>query len=97
MNQEQTLFAEMLGMKKQSAENPPTALAEPPSKPVSDEEGSISELDVQREVVEEMAREKAELEERCIALEQDKHALEGKAVALEEKATAMESKAATLE
>ena len=46
-------------------------------------EGTVSELDVQREVVVEMAREKAELEELRASLEGEKQALEVEKAALE--------------
>ena len=75
MNEEQSMFAEMLGIKKQ-LQSKPVQVVRSVSKHVVDPVTMVDELDVQREVVEAMALEKAELEEERSALEQEKLNLE---------------------
>ena len=75
MNEEQSMFAEMLGIRKQP-QSKPVQVVRSVSKHVVDPVTMVDELDVQREVVEAMALEKAELEEERSALEQEKLNLE---------------------
>lgn len=94
MNEDKTLFAEMLGM------NRPQPDSEDAIAPVDAETGDggdVNELDVQREVVEEIAREKAELEEMHSRLEEEKRALETVKFALEAEKTALEAEKVALE
>ena len=69
------MFAEMLGIKKQQSAKP-VQVVRSVTRPVRDAEVIVDELDVQREVVESMAIEKAELEESLAALEAEKRSLE---------------------
>ena len=70
------MFAEMLGIKqRQSAK--PVQVVRSVTRQVSDMVDMVDELDVQREVVEEMAIEKAELEESLAVLKAEKQKLEG--------------------
>ena len=75
MNEDQNMFAEMLGIKGQMQETV-THVARSVDRPAVGTEDFVDELDVQKEVVEEMAREKAEIEERCHQLEEEKLKLE---------------------
>ena len=75
MNEEQSMFAEMLGIRKQP-QSKPVQVVRSVSKHVVDPVTMVDELDVQREVVEAMALEKAELEEARSVLEQEKLKLE---------------------
>lgn len=75
MNEEQSMFAEMLGIRKQPSAKP-VQVVRSVTRPVSDSDNMVDELDVQREVVEAMAMEKAELEESLAALEIEKQNLE---------------------
>jgi colicin import membrane protein len=75
MNDEQSMFAEMLGIKKQ-AQPKSVQVVRSVSKHIVDPVNMVDELDVQREVVEAMALEKAELEEARSVLEQEKLKLE---------------------
>ena len=75
MNEEQSIFAEMLGIRKQPSAKP-VQVVRSVTRPVSDSDNMVDELDVQREVVEAMAMEKAELEESLAALEIEKQNLE---------------------
>ena len=56
------MFAEMLGIRKQPSAKP-VQVVRSVTRPVSDSDNMVDELDVQREVVEAMAMEKAELED----------------------------------
>ena len=69
------MFAEMLGIRKQPSAKP-VKVVRSVTRPVSDSDNMVDELDVQREVVEAMAMEKAELEESLAALEIEKQNLE---------------------
>lgn len=69
------MFAEMLGIRKQPSAKP-VQVVRSVTRPVSDSDNMVDELDVQREVVEAMAMEKAELEESLAALEIEKQNLE---------------------
>ena len=76
MNENQTMFAEMLGIRSQPAGISPKAEA-PAEEPKAEADGqTVDELDVQKEVVEEMAREKAELEDDRDRLETERRTLE---------------------
>ena len=75
MNDDQTMFAEMLGIKRQAPEAV-AHVARSVDRPSVEAEDFVDELDVQKEVVEEMAREKALLEECRDRLEADKEQLE---------------------
>ena len=94
MNEDKTLFAEMLGIDRPRPE-PDGAVASADAEAGDDE--MVDELDVQREVVEEMAREKAELEAMHSGLEEEKRALEEAKAALEAEKAALESEKAALE
>jgi chromosome segregation ATPase len=67
------------------------------SKSIVDPVSMVDELDVQREVVEAMALEKAELEEARSALEREKHDLEIAMATLKIEKAAMESEKQCLE
>ena len=71
MNEDQTMFAEMLGIKRNGPEHVTRAVSAADAPPEQTED-SVSELDVQKEVVQEMAHEKAVLEERQSILEAEK-------------------------
>ena len=90
MNEEQSMFAEMLGIRKQP-QSKPVQVVRSVSKHVVDPVTMVDELDVQREVVEAMALEKAELEEARSVLEQEKRSLELEKKSLEERIAAMET------
>ena len=85
------MFAEMLGIRK----TPP--LEEKPRVMRSVDRGAsvagefIDELDIQKEVVEEMAREKAELEERYGLLEAERQKLETEKQTLEAEKQTLEN------
>lgn len=91
MNEEQTMFAEMLGIRRESPEMKPAA-AQPAEPPESGETESFDELDVQKEVVTEMAREKAELEAEKARVEGEKRALEDERARLEGEKRALEER-----
>ena len=71
MSEEQSMFAEMLGIKRHPQPKP-VQVVRSVSKHLVDPVNMVDELDVQREVVEAMALEKAELEEARSALEREK-------------------------
>ena len=96
MNEEQSMFAEMLGIRKQP-QSKPVQVVRSVSKHVVDPVTMVDELDVQREVVEAMALEKAELEEARSALEQEKEKLEQEKHDLEAAMTALEIEKAKIE
>ena len=89
MNEEQSMFAEMLGIRKQP-QSKPVQVVRSVSKHLVDPVNMVDELDVQREVVEEMALEKAELEEARSVLEQEKLRLEQEKRDLESAMAALE-------
>ena len=96
MNEEQSMFAEMLGIKKQ-AQSKPVQVVRSVSKHVVDPVAMVDELDVQREVVEAMALEKAELEEARSVLEQEKLKLEQEKRSLEVAMATLEIEKAEME
>ena len=103
MNEDQTMFAEMLGIRKETPETAPR-MARSVDRGAAVAGEFIDELDVQKEVVEEMAREKAELEERNVQLEEErrklaaeKQALEAEKAVLEDEKNALESARVALE
>jgi chromosome segregation ATPase len=103
MNEQQSMFAEMLGIRKQQSAKP-VQVVRSVTRPVSGSDDMVDELDVQREVVEAMAIEKAELEESLAALEaerlkleQDKQDFEIGMAALAEEKAALESEKSRLE
>ena len=96
MNEEQSMFAEMLGIRKQP-QSKPVQVVRSVSKHVVDPVTMVDELDVQREVVEAMALEKAELEEARSTLEQEKEKLEQEKHDLEAAMTALEIEKAKIE
>jgi chromosome segregation ATPase len=96
MNEEQYMFAEMLGIKKQATPKP-VQVVRSVSKHVVDPVEMVDELDVQREVVEAMALEKAELEEARSVLEQEKIKLEQEKRNLETSMTTLEIEKAAIE
>ena len=89
MNEEQSMFAEMLGIKKQPVPKP-VQVVRSVAKRCGDLENMVDELDVQREVVEAMALEKAELEEVRAELESEKARLEEETVRLAKEKSALE-------
>jgi len=98
MNQDQTMFAEMLGIRKTpppSAEQPQVVRSVDRGASVAGE--FIDELDIQKEVVEEMAREKAELEERYGLLETERQKLETEKQTLEAEKQTLENEKKALE
>ena len=96
MNEEQSMFAEMLGIKKQQSAKP-VQVVRSVTRHVSDAVDMVDELDVQREVVEAMAIEKVELEEALSALEAEKRKLEQDKSAFEIEMSTMEMERAALE
>lgn len=96
MNDDQAIFAEMLGIRKRQ-EAVPVQVVRSVSEHVVDPVSMVSELDVQREVVESMALEKAELEEERSALEREKIALENEKRSLEEEKRGLEEEKKSLE
>ena len=94
MNEDKTLFAEMLGIDRPPPE-PDGAFA--PADAEADGGEMVDELDVQREVVEEMAREKAEREVMHTSLAEEKRVLEEAKIALESEKAALEGAKASLE
>ena len=103
MNEEQSMFAEMLGIAKRPQPKP-VQVVRSVSRHIVDPVSMVDELDVQREVVEAMALEKAELEEARSALEQEtlklereKHDREIAMATLEIEKAAMESDKQCLE
>lgn len=116
MNDDKSLFAEMLGMKNPYAAEPEEDAAEiqadaaeasdgEPAEPAdgearemeTDDSAAFDELDVQKEVVSEMARDKAEFEEKIHALEEEKAALVAANAAFEAERKAMSAKVAAAE
>ena len=94
MNDDKTLFAEMLGMGKPQQPSGAAGMTAEADGGTQAEE-VFDELDVQRQVVEDMAREKAEREELRASLESAKQSLEAEKVALEtEKKELQDAKAA---
>ncbi len=96
MNEEQSMFAEMLGIRKQQSAKP-VQVVRSVTRPVSDAVEMVDELDVQREVVEAMAIEKAELEESLSALEAEKRKLEQDKRAFEIEISTMKMEKAVFE
>lgn len=96
MNEDQNMFAEMLGIRRQKSETV-THVARSVDRQAVEAEDFVDELDVQKEVVEEMAREKAEIEERCNLLEAEKQALEAEKQSLAAQKLELESAKGTLE
>ena len=96
MNEEQSMFAEMLGIKKQPSAKP-VQVVRSVTRPVRDAEDMVDELDVQREVVETMAIEKAELEESLAELEAEKRKLEQAKNAFEVEMSTLSMEKAALE
>ena len=96
MNEEQSMFAEMLGIRK-SPQSKPVQVVRSVSKHVVDPVTMVDELDVQREVVEAMALEKAELEEARSVLEQEKLKLEQEKRSLEAAMATLEIEKAEME
>ena len=96
MNEEQSMFAEMLGIKKQPSAKP-VQVVRSVTRPISDTVDMVDELDVQREVVEAMAFEKAELEESLAQLEAEKRNLEDAKNAFEVEMSTLSIEKAALE
>lgn len=90
------MFAEMLGIRKQQPAKP-VQVVRSVARQVSDTVDMVDELDVQREVVEEMAIEKAELEEALAALKAEKQKLEQDKRAFEIGMSTIEMEKASLE
>ena len=91
MNEKQEMFADMLGIRRNPPAPRPVDPVANPAGPGSNSvvgpadpgaEGAVDELDVQRVVVEEMAGEKAELEERSAALKEENARLAAENAAL---------------
>ncbi len=78
MNDDKSLFAEMLGMKGRRDEQ--ADISEVQAEPEAD---PVDELDVQRVVVQEMARDNAELKELHSTLAEEKQSLESAKASLE--------------
>jgi len=89
------MFADMLGIKRQTQSNEAHGDARP-ANATADADDAIDELDVQREVVEEMAHEKAVLEERRDLLEAEKKKLEDEKLELEKKVASLEGQVSRL-
>ena len=96
MNEDQTMFAEMLGIKRHASETV-THVMRSVDRPTVKAEDFVDELDVQKEVVEEMAREKAMLEESRDILEADKRKLEAEKQLLETDNQRLEAEKKVLE
>ena len=96
MNEDQTMFAEMLGIKRPASEKV-THVARSVDRPSVEAEDFVDELDVQKQVVEEMAHEKAMLEERRDILEAEKQTLETENQRLETEKQALEREKGALE
>lgn len=96
MNDDQTMFAEMLGIKRQAPEAV-AHVARSVDRPSGEAEDFVDELDVQKEVVEEMAREKALLEECRDRLEADKEQLEAEKRTLQSESQLLASEKQALE
>lgn len=90
------MFAEMLGISKQPSSKP-VQVVRSVSKHIVDPVNMVDELDVQREVVESMALEKAELEEVRSVLEQEKLRLEREKRDLEMSMATLEVEKAEME
>ena len=85
----------MLGMKRQTQSNTAQA-ARPVDSTAADADDAVDELDVQREVVEEMAHEKAVLEEHRDLLEAEKKKLEDEKLELEKRVASLEGEVSRL-
>jgi chromosome segregation ATPase len=96
MNEEQSIFAEMLGIRKQPVAKP-VQVVRSVTKRSADLVDMVDELDVQREVVETMALEKAELEEIRAELEAEKSRLEEETARLENEKKVLEEEKVRLE
>lgn len=95
MNEEQTMFAEMLGIRRaKPTEDVKPAAATLPESPVESnaEEENFDELDVQKEVVKEIAREKAELEGEKAKAESEKALLEAERAKLADEKRSLEER-----
>lgn len=96
MNEEQSMFAEMLGIRKMPCVKPVKK-----TRPISPErveaEDVVDELEVQKEVVEAMALEKAQLEEDRAALEAEKLNLEREKRELEAEKAELQGRVSALE
>lgn len=99
MNDDKSLLAEMLGIKGHQE-----VQEEVGGTPIDSEEDAVDELDVQREVVQEMARDNAELKELHSSLEEENRSLAASVATLEarcreltEANAAVESARASLE
>ncbi len=91
MNDDKSLFAEMLGMKGHRDEQ--ADISEVQAEPEAD---AVDELDVQRVVVQEMARDNAELKELHSTLEEEKQSLESAKASLETQRQALADENARL-
>ena len=91
MNDDKSLFAEMLGMKGRRDEQ--ADISEAQAEPEAD---VVDELDVQRVVVQEMARDNAELKELHSTLEEEKQSLESAKASLEAERQALSDENARL-
>jgi len=91
MNDDKSLFAEMLGMKGRRDEQ--ADISEAQAEPEVD---AVDELDVQRVVVQEMARDNAELKELHSTLEEEKQSLESAKASLEAQRQALADENARL-
>lgn len=91
MNDDKSLFAEMLGMKGRRGEQ--ADISEAQTEPEAD---AVDELDVQRVVVQEMARDNAELKELHSTLEEEKQSLESAKASLEAQRQALADENARL-
>ena len=96
MNEDQSIFAEMLGIKKQPSAKP-VQVVRSVTRRDSGSVDMVDELDVQREVVEAMAIEKVELEEALAGLEAEKQKLEQDKQAFESEMAKLETEKAVLE
>ncbi len=97
MNQDQTMFAEMLGIRKTPPPEEKPHVVRSVDRGASEAGEFIDELDIQKEVVEEMAREKAELEERYGLLETERQKLETEKQTLEAEKQTLENEKKALE
>ena len=96
MNEDQNMFAEMLGIRRQKSETV-THVTRSVDRQAVEAEDFVDELDVQKEVVEEMAREKAEIEERCNLLEAEKGTLEAKLASSEAEVSRLQAELARMQ
>ena len=91
------MFAEMLGIRKTPPPEEKPRVVRSVDRGASVAGEFIDELDIQKEVVEEMAREKAELEERYGLLETERQKLETEKQTLESEKQTLEAEKQTLE